>query len=111
VPGSTGPVQQYPVRVDHRKGLALEALEPVVREVFGDAAREGDHVRASFGALKLLIVRPVGKELGVETTMDPKVSTEVARETIARYNRFLETATGYSTKERAKRLRKSAGEG
>ncbi len=40
--------------------------------------------------------------------MNPKVPEEVARETIARYNRFLEEATGFSAKERAKRLRKSA---
>ncbi len=40
--------------------------------------------------------------------MNPKVTEEVARETIARYNRFLEETTGYSSKERAKRLRKSA---
>ncbi len=42
--------------------------------------------------------------------MDPKVPEEVARETIARYNRFLEDVTGYTSKERARRLRKeSAG--
>jgi len=103
-------VQRYPVRVDHRKALTLEGLAPVVREHFGAAAIEGTGVVASFGALRRLVVQPVGKELGVETTMDAKVPDEVARDTIARYNRFLEAATGYSSKERAKRLRKSAGE-
>ena len=34
----------------------------------------------------------------------------VARESIARYNRFLEEASGYTAKERARRLRKTAGE-
>ncbi len=103
-------MQKYPVRPDHRKGLTLEGLAPVVREHFGDAAIDGDAVVASFGALRRLVVRPVAKELGVETTMDPKVPEEVARDTIARYNRFLEAATGYSAKERAKRLRKAAQE-
>jgi hypothetical protein len=103
-------VQQYPVRVDHRKGLTPEGIEPIVRETFGTATREGNDVVASFGALRRLVVRAVGKEVGVETVMDPKVPEEVARETIARYNRFLESVTGYSAKERAKRLRKSAGE-
>ncbi len=40
--------------------------------------------------------------------MDPKVPEEVARETIRRYNAFLEDATGFTAKERAKRLKKSA---
>ncbi|MGI0068558.1 MAG: DUF5611 family protein [Thermoplasmata archaeon] len=41
--------------------------------------------------------------------MDPKVDVEIAAETVRRYNLFLERATGYSAKERAKKLRKSAG--
>jgi hypothetical protein len=40
--------------------------------------------------------------------MNPKVPEEVARETIARYNRFLEETCGYSSKERAKRLKKAS---
>jgi hypothetical protein len=42
--------------------------------------------------------------------MNPKVPEDVQRDTISRYNRFLEAATGYSAKERARKLRKSAGE-
>jgi len=41
---------------------------------------------------------------------NPRVDEAVARESIARYNRFLEEVTGYSSKERARRLRKSAGD-
>jgi hypothetical protein len=79
-----------------------------VRQVFGEAREEGNRVTTQFGAISRLAVWGEGKELAVELTMDPKVPEDVARETIARYNRFLEEVTGYSAKERAKRLRKTA---
>ena len=103
-------MQQYPVRPTHRANLTLEALRSIAQAEIGSAEVDGDAVVASYGALKRLAVAPAGKELAVETAMDPQVPNEVARETIARYNRFLEAVTGYSAKERAKRLRKSAGE-
>lgn len=103
-------VQRYPVKANHRPNLAPEALEQLLRECFGTAGVEGDARTAAFGAIERVIVRGDRKELAVEVTMNPKVSNDVARETIARYNRFLESATGFSSKERAKRLRKSTGE-
>jgi hypothetical protein len=101
-------VQNYPVRASHRPCLAPERLEALLAEHFGSATASGTDRIASWGALSRLVVRAAGKELQVDVTMNPKVPEEVARETIARYNRFLEAATGFSTKERAKRLRKSA---
>ncbi len=102
-------MQRYPVRRDHLAGLNLPDLETVARTTFGAAERDGEFVRANFGALEELRVRAVGKELEVETRMNPKVPVDTAAETVRRYNQFLEAATGYSSKERAKRLRKSAG--
>ncbi len=101
-------MQNYPVRASHRGNLTAAALERILREHFGSATVTGDSVATSFGAIARLSVRPAGRDLSVDVTMDPKVAEEVARETIGRYNRFLEAATGYSAKERAKRLRKSA---
>lgn len=98
----------YPVRLTHRGQLSAESLAAKAREAFGTSAVEGEAVTASFGALTRLTARAAGRELSVETSMDPKVPIEVAAETVRRYNRFLEDATGYTAKERAKRLRKSA---
>lgn len=98
------------MRTDHRKGLTPESLEEVCRRHFDGVAREGDAVVAYWGAVERLSTRAVGKSLGVELVMNPKVDTSVAQETIRRYNAFLEDATGFNAKERAKRLRKSAGE-
>jgi hypothetical protein len=102
-------VQRYPVRTSHRVHLTPDALERLLRESFGAASRDGDAAWAVYGAIERLSVRADRRELVVDVSMNPKVPDDVARETIARYNRFLEAATGYSSKERAKRLRKSAG--
>jgi hypothetical protein len=102
-------VQRYPVRTSHRGNLSPEAIVRLLRAHFDDATLEGTSARASFGAIVRLTVWAEGRDLAVDVTMNPKVADEVARDTIARYNRFLEEATGYSARDRAKRLRKSAG--
>ena len=101
-------VQTYPVRASHRSNLRPEALRELAQTSFGEARVDGERVEASYGALVSLRAQAAAKDLGVEVTMNPKVSDELARETIRRYNEFLEAVTGYSAKERAKRARKSA---
>jgi hypothetical protein len=44
----------------------------------------------------------------VETESDKDASPELASDTIRRYNAFLESATGFNSKERSKRLQKKA---
>ena len=100
-------MQKYPVRQSHRAGLTAERLEEVARTHFDGAERQADGVHAHYGAIREIVVRPEGRELAVDLAMDPKVTPDVAAATIQRYNRFLEEATGYSSKERAKRLKKS----
>jgi hypothetical protein len=104
-------VQKYPVRTSHRARLAPAELLPTARAAFETAEVDSGVVVAKFGAIVRLTAQAEGKELRVEVTMDPKVTPEVAAETVRRYNTFLEAATGFSSKERAKRLRKSATAG
>lgn len=103
-------MQRYPVRTTHRANLVLASLETVCRRHFDGVVREGESVVAQWGAIEKLTARGEGKELGIELKMNPKVEETVARETIRRYNDFLQDATGFNAKERAKRLRKSGGE-
>jgi hypothetical protein len=100
-------VQKYPVRPSHRKNLDPAALATIARAHFDSVGEEGESVTASWGAIERLVARADHRDLVVELTMNPKVPESVAAETIARYNRFLEEATGYGAKERARRLRKS----
>ncbi len=104
-------MQTYPVRADHRTNLEPSRLAEIVRAEFGSVDRDGEAVVTSYGALRRLAVQAVGRSLRIDVAMEPKVPDAVAQETIARYNRFLESVTGYSAKERARRLRKSASEG
>jgi hypothetical protein len=101
-------LQRYPVRASHRPNLRPEALVELARTHFEETARDGESITGHFGAISRLVVKGEGRELSVDLTMDPKVSEETARETIARYNRFLADVTGYTAKERASRMRKSA---
>jgi len=103
-------VQLYPVRASHRTNLSAPALEALAKTHFGVAELQGQSVESSYGAISRIVARGAGRDLSIEVTTNPKVPEEVARETIRRYNLFLEAVTGYSAKERAKRLRKSAGE-
>jgi hypothetical protein len=102
-------VQKYPVRNTHRAHLAPSDLLPLARTSFETAEIEGAAVVARFGAIVRLAAQAEGKELLIDVTMDPKVPEAVAADTIKRYNQFLADATGFSAKERAKRLRKSPG--
>jgi hypothetical protein len=103
-------MQHYPVRATHRKNLDGASLETICRTHFDEVTREGPSVTSHWGAIVRLTVRSAGKELEVDLTMNPKVELAVAAETVQRYNAFLAEATGFTAKERAKRLRKSAGE-
>ncbi len=72
---------------------------------------DGWHL-VEYGALKPLKVKMNSKsELEVITISDPDVANDVASESIRRYNKFLEAATGFNTKQRSKRLQKKAKEG
>ena len=104
-------MQRYPVRASVRARLSTEGLLASCREHFGEGEVDGPAVRSRFGALAALRVWPVEKELAVEVTMNPAVASELQAETIRRYNRFLEDATGYTAKERASRMRKAAAKG
>ena len=101
-------MQKYPVRPAQRARLNADGLESLCRELFENVAREDGKIRASFGAIASLGVWPEGRELAVELAMNPNVPDPVQRETIRRYNVFLEQATGFSAKERAKRTRKAS---
>jgi hypothetical protein len=103
-------VQKYPVRPSHRANLVADRLLALCQLAFDSAETSEGRTRARYGAISSLVTWGEGRDLAVELTMDPKVGVDIAAETIKRYNRFLEEATGYSAKERAKRLRKSAGD-
>ncbi len=105
-------MQSYEIRRGHQRELEGGGLKEILREAFGGVSEAGGALVARYGALAKLTVRWDGKSaLNVETQMRTDVPQDVAASTIKAYNLFLERATGFSAKERAKRLQKRAREG
>ena len=102
------------IKRGHWRNIEGEGLRDLMEEHFDTTPSEDDDgwLRLDYGALRPLAVKMLSKtELVVETTSDPDVSPEEAAETIRRYNRFLEAATGFNSKQRSKRLQKKSKEG
>jgi len=102
------------IKRGHFKNIEGDGLMGLLREYFGTEPEEGDggwiHLR--YGALQPLSVKVLSKaELEVETKSVADVGPDVAQETIRRYNKFLEAATGFNSKQRSKRLQQKAKKG
>lgn len=102
------------IKRGHWKVVDGDGLKDIMEEQFQVPVQvdgDGWHM-VEYGALKPLKVKVLSKsEMEVLTTSNPDVSNEEASESIRRYNKFLEAATGFNSKERKKRLNKKAKEG
>ncbi len=96
-------MRAYEMRRGHAKNLEGDKLRAIAAETFGSADTDGEKVVVSFGAIDRLTAWTDGKQLFVDLVMKTGVPDDVATDTISRNNRFLEAATGYSAKERAKK--------
>lgn len=101
-------MQPYEIRRGHQKNLQGGRLREIATECFGEAKEAEDRVVCRFGALALLAAWVDGNTLYVDTDMKKDVPDDVARSTIRAYNDFLERATGYTAKERAKKAQDRA---
>lgn len=102
-------MQEYDVKRGHAANVDLPGL---LKECFGECREEGEWLTASFGAMPAIKARMDGKtKLVVDTEMDRKASTEDAQRTIKAWNSFLERATGFTAKQRSKRLQEKAKKG
>jgi len=104
-------MRAYELRRGWAKNVAGDSLRGIAAETFGSAETRDGKVVASFGAATRITAWTDGKSLFVDTEMNPKVDNETAGKTITAFNRFLEAATGYNAKERAKRAQQSAKAG
>ncbi len=104
-------MRAYELRRGHGKNLEGDKLRAIAADTFGSASEEGGKVTVSYGAIDKLTAWTDGKQLFVDMAMKPGVPDDVASETIARNNRFLEAATGYTAKERSKKAQQAAKAG
>jgi len=77
----------------------------MMKEHFGNVNVKGEVHSSSYGAIKKVTVERQGKKvLVIGTDMDSKADNETAMDTIKVYNEFLLAVTGFTGKERKKRM-------
>lgn len=88
-----------------------EKLPTKMKEIFGNCETEGDWFVSHFGAMDPIKIRIISKkelEFEINTVTVPE---DQIIETMRKRNEFLQFATGFTAKERLKRLKKKAKEG
>ena len=103
---------EYEVRKGHYSQIEGEGLKGIMAEEFGKVAEIDGKLASSFGAITKIEVKVVSKTaIEILTETDKTAPADVHAETIKHWNQFLEKATGFTSKERSKRLQKKAKEG
>lgn len=102
----------FDIKRGHGASLEGDGLKNLMIESFGDVKEEDGAYVASFGATKRFQVKLISKSvLEVNSESDKDASEEAMLESNRKYNDFMLKATGYSSKERSKRMQKKAKEG
>jgi len=103
---------EYDIRKGHYPKIEGDGLKDVMGMTFGNVKVEGDKLVSSYGAITKVEVKVLSKTaLDVVSESDKNAPLDVQGETLRRWNVFLEQATGFTSKERSKRLQKKAKEG
>lgn len=97
-------MKSYRLKRGHHKHIEGVRLKDLMEMAFGPVRDEEGKYVASYGALERVAVWTDGKSLFVDTVMNPRVDDDTAVRTRQTWNAFLERATGFSTKQRAKRV-------
>ncbi len=92
----------YDFKRGHKKDLGK--IAEIMEEIFGEVKREGEHLVASFGTLEKIEVWLEGGKMAATTTARREGD---AQETLKRWNEFLYRVTGYTAKERKKKMTKT----
>lgn len=93
----------YPFKRGHKK--SIDEIEVIMNEIFGNVDRENGHLVASYGALERIEIWIEEGKVAAETK-SKKTENSVAQETLKRWNEFLFRVTGYTAKERKKKMTK-----
>ena len=99
-------VQEYVFKRGFKRGAQKRILE-ALKDCFGvDVDECDDEYVLSYGALRKLTIR-VSDTLLVETEATEGVPDELIVDTNARFRCFLEKATGFTAKQRAKKAQEA----
>ena len=102
-------MRSYDIKRGHWKKLENGGLRKKLVETFGDASNDADWHVASYGALQQITVRQVSKsEIELDSQLDADAPLDIATDTHQRFNKFLESVTGFNAKQRAARAKAKA---
>ncbi len=102
-------LKEFDIKRGHFKNIEGGKLKDLMESTFGKVELENEKLKAYYGALQPLTTWIKDKNiLCVDTNMNNDVPEDEINETIRRYNKFLEAATGFTSKERVKRAKKKA---
>lgn len=102
-------MQEYPIKRGFTKGFEVRMVDGLETYFETQPEKSGDRYRISYGALTRLEVSTgeKGKTLVVDTESDRSVEDdEVILDTNRRFRDYLQYVTGYTAKERAKKIQK-----
>ncbi|PKL57968.1 MAG: hypothetical protein CVV34_04760 [Methanomicrobiales archaeon HGW-Methanomicrobiales-5] len=102
-------MQEYPIKRGQTKDLEIR-IAAEIKNCFGvEPEKTAKGYRIKFGALKRLDVTmgADGKSVIIDTESEKSENDEVIIDTNKRFRKYLDTITGFSSKERIKRAKSS----
>lgn len=104
-------MQRYAIKRGHYRNVEGVRLKDVMETVFGPAEEVDGKFVCSYGALTKIVAWADKVALHVDTQANPSVDNDTAIRTRQAWNAFLERATGFDAKQRAKRVQEEAKKG
>jgi hypothetical protein len=102
-------------RLDIKRGnfskIENDKLYEKMREVFGNCEKKDDWLVSSYGALDPIKIKIDSKKELLLEINTIKIPEDQVLDSVRKRNEVLEFATGFTAKERLKRLKKKAKEG
>ncbi|MCL2607850.1 MAG: DUF5611 family protein [Methanomassiliicoccaceae archaeon] len=103
---------EYDIKKGCAKNIEGDLLEKMMKEVFGNCAKDGDVLVSSYGALKRIEVKQISSTvLHVSTESGDQKDDAMILDTKRKLNIFVEKATGFDAKARMKRAQQKAKKG
>ena len=103
---------EYDIKKGFAKNIEGNLLENMMKEVFGNCAKEGDMFVSSYGVLARIKVKQVSSTvLHVVTESGDQKDDAMILDTKRKLNIFVEKATGFDAKARMKRAQQKAKKG
>ncbi|MDR2866641.1 MAG: DUF5611 family protein [Methanomassiliicoccaceae archaeon] len=105
-------MKEFDIKKGWAKNIEGDLLEKLMKEMFGNCAKDGDMLVSSYGVLKKISVRQISNVLlAVDTEAGDAKDDSQILDSKRKLNMFMEKATGFDAKARMKREQQKAKKG